>query len=110
MDSEENFDQLRCCISGLPFHFVQVPIMLSCGHSVCEICSKHEIEQDQIKCALCNSINNHRLDMVPFKTNIEETIQMNLEKISMKLHDIHDRIENEITGNLIKIFNNYFII
>ena len=92
-------EELKCSVHGLPEHFVKEPKFLSCGHPVCQICTKyHTNNDDEIKCSRCNKINTLDLDTYPWVRMAATMIELNLEQMSKALYSQIKNAENEMTG------------
>jgi hypothetical protein len=54
---EENLESITCA-SVMDEHFIQQPIGISCGHSICRNCVPVNDEKHlDIKCSICNETN-----------------------------------------------------
>jgi hypothetical protein len=97
MNSARSLEELKCCVHGLPEHFVKGPKLLSCGHPVCQTCIEYTIN-DEIKCSRCNKVNSFDLDTASLVTMATTMIELNLEQLSKALYGQMTNAESEIEG------------
>jgi hypothetical protein len=98
MTSTRVLEELKCCLHGLPEHFVKEPKLLSCGHPACQMCIENKTN-DEIKCYRCNKVNSLDLDTAPLVSMAETMIESNLEHLSKALNSQIKNSENEIGGD-----------
>ena len=59
MTDEENLESLTCA-AAFDEHFIQQPLTISCGHSLCRSCLSSNINGENkldIKCNICKETN-----------------------------------------------------
>jgi hypothetical protein len=91
-------EQLKCCVHGLPEHFVKEGTFLSCGHPACHICIKYKTN-DEIQCSRCNMVNSLGMDTALSVPTVATMIEQHLEQLSKALYGQIKNAENEIEGN-----------
>ena len=55
MISEEALEIIECAVTN-DKHFINEPLSLSCGHSVCKNCLD-DVKYNKIKCIKCGEMN-----------------------------------------------------
>ena len=98
MNSTRVLEELKCCVHGLPEHFVKEPRLLSCGHAVCQKCIKSRTN-DEIECSRCNMVNTFDLDTAPLVSMAATMIESHLEQLSKALYSQITHAENETEGD-----------
>ncbi len=98
MNSARVLEEFKCCVHGLPEHFVKEPKFLSCGHPVCQMCIKYRTN-NEIQCSRCNKVNSLDLDTAPLVPMVAMMIESHLEQLSKALSNQITNAENEITGD-----------
>ncbi len=100
MISTRVLEELKCCLYGLPEHFVEEPKLLSCGHPVCQMCIEYRTNcEDDMKCSRCSKVNSSDLDTVPLVPMASTIIESHLEQLSKALYGQIKHAENEIEGD-----------
>ena len=96
-----NFEDFFCALSYQHQHYIEKPIMLSCGHLSCLKCLndfKKKIGLKQVKCLKCNKENSLETDYVE---SITMKTYMNLcsDKILEDLKNKFEENQRKATSN-----------
>ncbi len=95
MNIKIHFQELMCCVSEVPSHFIQDAKPLSCGHYVCAKCIISPID---LMCGLCSQLNKLDLNAMPVIKLAENYIERHLREFSRYLYDRMVNVENDIKG------------
>lgn len=75
-----NIDQtVFCCALANDNHFIENPVTLSCGHSICKRCVPKKIED--LLCKICGEKNEIDLTKVKESIGMKKLLLLNLEQM-----------------------------
>jgi hypothetical protein len=76
MSTIDKYSVFYCAIAS-DQHFLEKPLTLSCGHSICQQCIPNR-SSPIVKCGICNEINHTDLTKVKESFVIKKLITVNL--------------------------------
>lgn len=86
MISPETLDSIQCALSKNR-HFVEHPITMSCGHTICKKCIPNDNNQQQLKCLICNELNEHNLNTSKESTAVKTLMRVFLNDLFYLIED-----------------------
>jgi hypothetical protein len=85
MSLKNDFSILTCALSGEDKHFIEKPITLLCGHSICKQCIPTD---SKILCTICGKVDLTPVnDSVLINTLLESNFLELFEIISVRFND-----------------------
>ena len=107
MLNEEISKFILCCISSEDAkHVVENAIVLSCGHNACKLCIKSNSDMKNIKCNVCNKVNERELDLKIDTPVVSMLIQQNMKHLMRYVQDKF-KIEMSKFKNALEMRNDY---
>ena len=102
MEKKINLKDFICALSYQHQHYIQKPIMLSCGHAACFKCLndfKKKTGLKQVKCLKCNKENSLEIDYVEsdlMKTFMNLCSDKILEKLKINFEETHRKAKSKM--------------
>lgn len=100
MIADEVFVELGCCFSN-DRHYVKTPIVLPCGHCVCENCIKNSL--NNLICKICNKISNQKVKTACENKLVKKTIQKHLNTLVEALLKKFNDSTRKLNGKYINL-------
>jgi hypothetical protein len=97
----ENIEKALCCAVANDEHFLERPITLSCGHSVCKSCVPISITD--IVCKVCNEKNEFDLKKAKESFGMKTLLACNFEAIYKIVH-------KRFIGSIEHLKGNFYIL
>ena len=98
---EENLESLTCA-AAMDEHFIQKPISISCGHSICRNCLPFSEEKNlDMKCNICNEMNIiDNLRLVKESIPAKKLLTVYIDKLFPIVHERFDSSFKDLKGLL----------
>ena len=107
ISDEENLESLTCA-AAMDEHFIQQPLTISCGHSLCRNCLPTSCNMEKhldIKCKICNEINIiENLRLVKESIPAKKLFSVYVDNLFPIIHERFDSSLKELKGFINKFF------
>jgi transcription elongation factor Elf1 len=87
-----------CCALALDKHFIENPVTLSCGHSICKLCVPKKTEV--LVCKICGEKNEIDLNKVKESVGMKKLLSLNLCGMLQIILDRYNESVTNIEGTL----------
>ena len=75
MALEDNLEEFKCALSD-DKHFIIQPIpLIKCGHAACKECFPSNVENNPIKCKICNIVSDFDFKSASVSIALKKAIQ-----------------------------------